>query len=87
MGAIDNWPAFWRYITSGSADPTGRPLSLLSFLVDARNWPADPAPLLRTNVLLHLLNGALLFVLLRQLGRRLDGASARTDVLPSPSRS
>jgi len=29
--------------------------------------------------LLHLANGALLFALLRQLGRRLDGASARTD--------
>ncbi|MCC8362492.1 tetratricopeptide repeat protein [Lysobacter sp. A6] len=79
MGAIDNAPAFWRYITSGTADPTGRPLSLLSFLVDANNWPADPAPFLRTNVLLHLLNGALLFVLLRQLGRRLDGPSSRAD--------
>lgn len=79
MGAVDNPQAFWRYITSGTADPTGRPLALLSFLLDANNWPADPAPFLRTNVLLHLLNGALLFVLLRQLGRRLDGPSARTD--------
>jgi len=79
MGAVDNAQAFWRYITSGTADPTGRPLSLLSFLIDANNWPADPAPLLRTNVLLHLLNGALLFVLLRQLGRRLDGPLARAD--------
>ena len=79
MGAIDNAAAFWRYITSGTADPTGRPLSLLSFLVDARNWPADPAPLLRTNILLHLVNGALLFVLLRQLGRRLGDTTARAD--------
>jgi len=78
-GRIDDWAAFWRYLTSGSADPTGRPLALLSFLLDARDWPADPRPLLCTNVLLHLANGALLFALLRQLGRRLDGASARTD--------
>ena len=28
----------------GIADPTGRPLSLLSFLIDARDWPADPRP-------------------------------------------
>src|SRR5688572_2168657 len=78
-GRIDNAAAFWRYLTSGSADPTGRPVSLLSFLIDARDWPADAAPFLRTNVLLHLLNGALLFVLLRTLGRRLEGSSIRND--------
>jgi protein O-mannosyl-transferase len=76
-GPINNWPAFWRYITSGTADPIGRPLSLLSFLLDARDWPADPRPFLRTNLLLHLLNGALLFALLRTLGRHLDGAGSR----------
>lgn len=79
-GPVDNAATFWRYVTSGTADPTGRPLALLSFLLDARNWPADPAPFLRTNLCLHLLNGVLLFGLLRQLGRRLDGASSRTDL-------
>ena len=66
--------AFWRYITSGTADPTGRPVALLSFLLDAHDWPADPAPFLRTN-LLHLVNATLLFALLRTLGRRLDGTN------------
>lgn len=78
-GAVDDWPTFWRYLTSGIADPTGRPLALLSFLLDARDWPADPAPFLRTNLVLHLVNGALLFLLLRQLGRRIDGRSRRND--------
>lgn len=68
-GPILHWPTFWRYITSGTADPTGRPLTLLTFLLDARNWPADPLPFKRTNLVLHLINGALLAVLLRQLGR------------------
>jgi len=68
-GRIDSAAAFWRYITSGSADPTGRPLALLSFLIDADNWPADPYPFKRTSVLLHLLNGCLLFGLLAQLGK------------------
>lgn len=67
-GRIDNWAAFLRYITSGFADPTGRPLSMLTFLLDARNWPADPAPFKRTNVLMHLVNGALLFAFLLRLG-------------------
>jgi tetratricopeptide (TPR) repeat protein len=70
-GSVDDWRTFWRYITSGTADPTGRPLALLSFLLDARDWPADPAPFLRTNLLLHLLNGGLLFALIRRLDRAL----------------
>jgi tetratricopeptide (TPR) repeat protein len=78
-GPIHNAAAFWRYVTSGSADPIGRPLSLLTFLLDARDWPADPAPFLRTNVLLHLANGALLFALLRMLGRRMAVPGQRAD--------
>jgi protein O-mannosyl-transferase len=71
FGRVDNWPTFVQYITSGFADPTGRPLALLSFLLDANDWPADPEPFKRTNVLLHLLNGILLAWLLLLLGRRL----------------
>ena len=70
-GPVDNWTTFTHYITSGAADPTGRPLTLLSFLVDANDWPADPYPFKYTSVLLHLLNGALLTWLLLRLGRAL----------------
>ncbi len=69
-GPVDTWPTFWRYITSGSADPTGRPLTLLTFLLDANNWPADPYPFKFTNLILHLINGVLLALLLRGLGRK-----------------
>lgn len=71
-GPIDNWPTFWRYLTSGTADPTGRPLTLLTFLLDAHNWPAAPYPFKRTSLILHLLNGVLLYALLTKLGRLLD---------------
>ncbi|MBF6025864.1 tetratricopeptide repeat protein [Lysobacter niastensis] len=59
-GRIHDWPTFLYYLTSGKADPTGRPVALLSFLLDGRDWPADPWPFKRTNLLLHLLNGILL---------------------------
>ncbi len=59
-GRIRDWPTFLYYLTSGNADPTGRPVALLSFLLDAHDWPADPWPFKRTNLLLHLLNGGLL---------------------------
>jgi protein O-mannosyl-transferase len=76
-GPVDNWAAFWRYITSGNADLFGRPLSLLSFLLDAHNWPADPGPFKRTSLIIHLLNGALLYALLAKLGQALHVDATR----------
>jgi len=77
FGVVDDWQTFWRYITSGTADPTGRPVSLLTFLLDARDWPADPYPFKRTNLILHLANGVLLFVLLLNLGIIHKGTASR----------
>lgn len=77
FGPIRDGASFWRYVTSGTADPTGRPLSLLSFLIDARDWPAAPSSFKRTNLALHLVNGTLLFTLLRRLGGQIPGAPQR----------
>jgi len=71
-GPVDNGATLARYLTSGTADPTGRPLTLASFLIDARDWPADPRAFKITNVLLHLLNGALLYAVLLRLGSALS---------------
>lgn len=76
-GPVDNWPTFWRYITSGIADPTGRPLTLLTFLIDGRDWPADPYSFKQTNLILHLFNGVLLYLLLARLGRMLVARAAQ----------
>lgn len=82
-GPVTSWSVFWRYLTSGQADPTGRPLALLSFLLDARDWPASPFPFKRTNLAIHLLNGALLALLLVRLGRRAVAAAAPNDTSAS----
>jgi tetratricopeptide (TPR) repeat protein len=68
QGPIVDGPSLLRFLTSGKADPTGRPLSMASFLIEARDWPTDPYPFKRDNLLLHLLNGALLALLLLRLG-------------------
>ncbi|MEO9214610.1 MAG: tetratricopeptide repeat protein [Rhodanobacter sp.] len=83
-GPVDHAAAFWRYLTSGIADPTGRPVALLSFLADAHDWPADPYPFKRTNLLLHLVNAGLLMLLLRRLGRQ---KAAATTLAPRVGRS
>jgi len=59
-GVIDSWEKVRNFVSNGFAAPTGRPISLLSFLIDANTWPADPYPFKYTNLMLHLLNGVLL---------------------------
>jgi len=71
-GRIDNWEALWLYLLSGFSGPTGRPVSTLSFLLDARNWPADPWPFKRTNLIVHLLTGLALYGFVRQVTRAMD---------------
>lgn len=70
-GKINNLRSLLLYLSSGNADPTGRPLALLTFLIDANDWPADAESFKRTNILLHLLNGLLLTWVLLKLGRKL----------------
>ena len=76
-GPIDNAAALLRYLTSGHADPIGRPLASATFLLDARDWPADAFPFKRTNVLLHALNALLLFATLLGFGRALGWQDRR----------
>lgn len=59
-GTIDSWDKVRAFVSSGFAGPTGRPISLASFLLDANTWPANPYPFKYTNLLIHLLNGILL---------------------------
>lgn len=59
-GVIDSWDKARAFISNGFSGPTGRPLSLASFLIDANTWPVDPYPFKYTNLMIHLLNGVLL---------------------------
>ena len=59
-GGVVDWATFKAFVFGGSAGPTGRPLALLSFLLDGHDWPTDPWPFKRTNLVIHLFNGALL---------------------------
>jgi len=47
------------FALSGGAGPLGRPVSLATFIPQAHAWPDEPGVFLRTNILLHLLNGML----------------------------
>lgn len=60
-GEIRDGQGLIRYLAGGIAGPTGRPISLLSFLLNDTTWPSQPWPFKYTNLLIHVLNGTLLF--------------------------
>ena len=66
-GGVVDWRTFKAFVFGGHAGPTGRPLPLLTFLIDANNWPTDAWPFKRTNLVIHLINGVLLGVLVRKI--------------------
>jgi len=55
------------FILSGTAGPVGRPLALLTFALQAKQWEQGASAFLQTNVLIHLLNALLLAGCLYQL--------------------
>ncbi len=76
-GSVDNWQSFKNFVFSGFAGPTGRPLSLLTFLIDTNTWPADPASFKYTNLCIHLINGCLVFLVSMSLLRIHGGQNDR----------
>lgn len=78
-GGVVDAPRLALYLTANGGDTLGRPLTLLSFLLDDNGWPSDAFAFKRTSLLLHLINGLLLTLLLFRLGARvgLDATLAR----------
>ncbi|MES1952396.1 hypothetical protein S4A8_16137 [Salinisphaera sp. S4-8] len=68
-GGISNAADLARFVFSGESGPLGRPFSLLTFAMNDVSWPSDPWLFKYTNLLIHILNGVLVFTLTRQLCR------------------
>lgn len=78
---IDDWKKTLTFVFSGNGIP-GRPLSLLTFLIDDQSWPPDIHALKRTNLALHLINSMLVLWLCTKLIQRfLPGASPTRQLL------
>jgi hypothetical protein len=74
---VDDVRSAIDFALSGIAGPTGRPLALASFALQAENWDQGAAAFLKVNILIHLLNAALLALSLYQLA--LQRAIDRND--------
>ena len=61
---------------SGVSSPFGRPVSMASFALNLHFFGASPFSFKLANLLIHLLNGVLIFILLQQLWPRLTNSNA-----------
>jgi len=77
LASIHDSGSAWRFALGGEAGPLGRPVALASFLIDAHSWPDAPRDLIRTNVLIHLLNVALVVWIALRIAELLPGVGDR----------
>lgn len=77
-GKLD-WQSLANYMAQYEGEP-GRPLSMLSFVVNDFAWPSAPWGFKYTNLMLHLLVGVFIFGFARSLTRGLE-ASRREDLV------
>lgn len=61
--------AYLQYVLGGQSSSLGRPLANLTFALQHAAWDAQPRDFIRVNVLIHLLNAALWFGVVRHLQR------------------
>ena len=61
MGGVFNLERLRQFVFTGVSSSFGRPVSLFTFALDAQDWPVEPYPFKRTNILFHTINTLLLF--------------------------
>lgn len=59
-GGVNNLDNLREFLFGNSSGPSGRPVSMAAFLLDAQDWPPIIQQLKFTNIMLHLLCGAVL---------------------------
>jgi len=79
-GGVTDWVSFRNFVFGNASGPSGRPVSMLSFLIDAQNWPPYIAAFKYTNILIHLLNGLLLCWLSIELFQVLGLSTQRSSM-------
>ena len=82
---VSSWRDLGIYLSQPRNFP-GRPVAMLSFLLQKSAWPDHPLPFRLVNIGVHLLNGVLVFLLTRRIARHwltdeVDGDALERRVL------
>lgn len=67
LANISDMQAKWSYVLGDISGPLGRPISMLSFLLNKDDWPNSVHNILHFNVILHCVNAGLVFFLCKLL--------------------
>lgn len=67
FGGVTDTTSLLHFLRDDPSGPTGRPISMLAFLLDDQYWPGDPAVYRSTNLLIHLVCGLLIALLSRKI--------------------
>lgn len=67
FGGVSDSQSALRFIFGNSSGPTGRPLSMASFLLNDNSWPSVAFNFKQTNLLLHLACGLMALLVLNRL--------------------
>ncbi|MCK5522435.1 MAG: hypothetical protein KAI83_04800 [Thiomargarita sp.] len=81
LSSVQNINDISKFVTEGLSSQFGRPISLLSFALQAHNWPSNPWAFKYVNLMIHLLNGCLIFWLIFSLTRLMKWPERRSLLL------
>ncbi len=79
LNNLETSEAVTTFVFGDSSGPLGRPLAMASFLPHQGHWPDQSNMILGANVMLHLLNGLLLFGVASLLARLGSMTAARAN--------
>jgi hypothetical protein len=82
--SANNWQGIIEFIANNRSGDNNlsRPISLLSFAVQAGDWPQNPLAFKTVNLVLHLLNGLLIIQLVQYLLKARDVSGLFSKWLP-----
>jgi len=72
---------FWEFVFSGEAGPTGRPVSLFTFALQASAWSDNPFAFKLANLFIHVLSSVLLYGISYKLSLHMQATTRRASVV------
>lgn len=63
LDSVDSYADAKEFVLGGSAGPLGRPVSLITFIPHASDWPENSSSAILVNIIIHITNGLLLLAI------------------------
>ena len=67
FGGVTDLKSFLYFVFGNTSGSLGRPISMVSFLLNDQYYPGDPSNYKHTNILVHIITGLLIYVFIRKL--------------------